>query len=230
MCCPTLWRRSRSDYIITKESLGSTWCFSPTLIITDLQVQAHLRFWPESEPKDLEAKGCRTTTSYRVLSATISKSDGVVTNFMAQEKHLKLEDLGEDIKEVLIACGNKLKNAPFKINKHGFEFIEDRKTWEEASRDFVAKSSPKVSLWGESVAAVSDLNKPECRLIAWRFRNGTTLTVPLHVTMDLIPCATSETAKIGGESVVVGQSRHLTRDTEIEPSLTCLARVYGHAS
>lgn len=55
---------------------------------------------------------------------------------MAQQKHLKLEDLGEDVKKVLIDCGKQLRSAPFKDNGD-FEVIDDRKTLEEASRDFV---------------------------------------------------------------------------------------------
>ncbi len=63
---------------------------------------------------------------------------------MAQQKHLKLEDLGEDVKKVLIDCGKQLRSAPFKDNGD-FEVIDDRKTLEEASRDFVKMQSSKVS-------------------------------------------------------------------------------------
>jgi len=66
------------------------------------------------------------------------------STFMAPPKHLELEDLGEGVKKVLIDCGEQLRSAPFKDNGN-FDFIDDRKTLEEASRDFVKMQSSKVS-------------------------------------------------------------------------------------
>lgn len=80
------------------------------------------------------------------------------------------------------------------------------------------------------MVAVSDLKKPDCRLIAWRFSKPMTLPIPLNVTVDLIPCEISGTPTIGGRPVEVGQSRHLTEDVEVQPSFTCLTRVYGPTS
>ncbi len=149
---------------------------------------------------------------------------------MAQQKHLELEDLGEDVKKVLIDCGKQLKSAPFKDNGENFEVIDDRKTLEEASRDFVKIQSSKVSAWARSMIAVSDLKKRKCRLIAWRFPKPMTLPIPLNVTLDLIPCEISGTPTIGGRPVEVGQSRYLNKAVEVQPSFTCLVRVYGPAS
>ena len=115
---------------------------------------------------------------------------------------------------MLIECGKQLKLAPFKDNGN-FEFIDDRKTLEEASRDFVKMQSTKVSALLRFMIVVSNLKKSDCRLIAWRFSRPTTLSIPPNVTMDLIPCEISGTPTIEGRSIEVGHSRYLTKDVQV---------------
>lgn len=143
-------------------------------------------------------------------------------------KHLGVEDMSGDVL-VLIECGSRLKSAPFKDNGK-FETIDNGKVFEEASRDFRKIQSTKVISWAMTAVAVANLKKPDCRLIAWRFPKPITLSIPAKVTLDIIPCEISGTPKVGGEPVKVGQSIHLTKDVEVQPSFTCLVRVYGPAS
>jgi len=143
----------------------------------------------------------------------------------AKQKHLLVEDLSGNV-SVLIECGKQLKTAPFKDNGK-FETIDDTKLFEEASRGFRQIKSTKASAWAISTVAVANLKKPDCNLIAWRFPKRTTLTIPLNVTLDVIPCEISGTPTVGGIPVKMGKSIHLREDVEVQPSFTCLVRVYG---
>ena len=68
--------------------------------------------------------------------------------------------------------------------------------------------------------------KPDCCLIAWRCSKPTILTILPNVTLDLIPFEVSEMPTVRGILVEVGKSIHLTKDVEVQPSFTCLVRVY----
>lgn len=127
-------------------------------------------------------------------------------------KHLEVEVLSEDARNVLTECGRQLQSAPFKDNGK-FEFIDARATLEEASREFV-----KMQL------------KPDYRLIAWRFSRAMTLSIPSTVSLDLVPFEVSGTPTIQGIPVKVGNNIHLMKDVEVRPSFICLVRVYGPAS
>ncbi len=178
----------------------------------------HTRFWP-----DYDRRG--ESTHQRSSPENPTSSSLMSSAAQQKQKHLEVEVLSGEAQKVLTECGRQLEAAPFKDNGK-FEFIEARATLEEASRDFV-KMQSKVRAYAISDVEVTNLQKPDCRVIAWRFSRAMTLSIPPKVTLDLIPFQTSETATVGGISVKVGNNIHLTKDVDIRPFFICLVRVYG---
>lgn len=98
--------------------------------------------WPEPKNRQGRAPIVTGVRLPRPENSTLA----LLTTVMAERKQVKPEVLGKTIKDVLIACGERLKSASYESNGD-FEFIDDRKTLEEACCDFIKVQPPlKVSI------------------------------------------------------------------------------------